>query len=79
MITLIITTERGFIMGNAIELVHTMKNANMFTAPQPKMEYMEAVAHRVETLYLKTIRHDCAEHFLADLDTAGLIDLDTMQ
>lgn len=66
-------------MGNAIELVMTMKNANMFTAPQPKMEYMESVSNRVAELYKAVIRHDSADHFLADLDKAGLIDLNTMQ
>jgi hypothetical protein len=75
----IIQTEKGFIMGTSIELVLSMKNANMFTAPQPKMEYMESVSGRVKELYLTDIRHDCAAHFLADLDQAGLIDLNTMQ
>lgn len=66
-------------MGTSMQIVITMKNANMFTAPQAKMEYMEAVSHRVQELYRKAIRHDCADHFLADLDEAGLIDLNTMQ
>jgi len=74
----IIQTEKGFIMGSSIDIVMSMKNANMFTAPQPKIEYMEGVAMRVKELYLKDIRHDCAAHFLADLDQAGLIDLKSM-
>jgi len=66
-------------MGSSIEIVMAMKNANMFTAPQAKMEYMEAVSTRVNNLYRTPIRHDCADHFLTDLDAAGLIDLNTMQ
>jgi len=75
----VLTTERGFIMGNSIEIVMAMKNANMFTAPQAKIEYMEAVSGRVKDLYKTPIRHDCADHFLTDLDAAGLIDLSTLQ
>lgn len=75
----ILSLEGKFIMGTPKEIVIGMKNNNVFTESQPKLEYMELAAARVQMMYGYEIRHGDAADFLADLDSHGLIKLSSMQ
>lgn len=72
---IVIQTQDGRSYAGATpeDVVQRMLEGNAFTSGKLPQDYMRAVSRRAKDLDGRTVRHDSAEHFLADMESAGYI------